>query len=44
MALAQDEAAGRRFYSMAAQIMKERAVYYDVLERTQKGDGDCTEW
>lgn len=44
MALAQDEAAGRRFYSMSAQIMKERAAYYDVLERTQKGDGDCTEW
>ena len=29
---------------MSAQIMRERAAYYDVLERTQKGDGDCTEW
>ncbi|MDR1044219.1 MAG: Fic family protein [Candidatus Adiutrix sp.] len=44
LALAQDEGAGRRFYSLSAQIMKERREYYRVLERTQKNDGDCTEW
>ena len=44
MALAQDEHVERRFYSMSAQIMKERESYYAVLERTQKGNGDCTEW
>jgi len=44
MALAQDERIGMRFYSLSAQIMKERSAYYDILERTQKGNGDCTEW
>lgn len=44
MALAQDERTGCRFYSMSAQISAERDSYYDVLERTQKGDGDVTEW
>ena len=44
MALAQDEGTGMRFYSLSAQIMAEREAYYKVLERTQKGDGDITEW
>lgn len=44
MALAQDEKTGMRFYSLSAQIMAERESYYDVLERTQKGTGDTTEW
>ena len=44
MALAQDEKIGMRFYSLSAQIMHERDTYYDILERTQKGDGDVTEW
>ena len=44
MALAQDEKTGRRFYSMSAQIMEERRMYYEILEKTQKGNGDCTEW
>ena len=44
MALAQDEGLGRRYYSLSAQIMKERDAYYRMLEKTQKGDGDCTEW
>jgi Fic family protein len=44
MALAQDECIGRRYYSLSAQIMKERNAYYDMLEKTQHGDGDCTEW
>ena len=44
MALAQDEKTGMRFYSLSAQIMHERDAYYENLERTQKGDGDVTEW
>ncbi len=44
MALAQDEALRARFYSISAQIMQERQDYYAVLERTQKGSGDITEW
>jgi len=44
MALAQDEDSDRRLYSMSSQIEAERSTYYDVLERTQKGNGDITEW
>lgn len=44
LALAQDENSDCRLYSMSAQIEAERNDYYDVLERTQKGDGDITEW
>lgn len=44
MALAQDEAMRARFYSLSAQIMQERQDYYAVLERTQKGNGDVTDW
>lgn len=44
MALAQDEKTGMRFYSLSAQIMRERDAYYAILERTQKGNGDVTEW
>jgi Fic family protein len=44
LALAQDEGTGQRFYSLSAQIMKERQEYYRILEQTQKNDGDCTDW
>lgn len=43
-ALARSENTSRRFYSMSAQIRKERNVYYDMLERTQKGTLDITGW
>lgn len=33
-----------RFYSMSAQIQKERNLYYEMLEKTQKGNLDITEW
>ena len=33
-----------RFYSMSAQIRKERKEYYDILDHTQKGSMDITEW
>ncbi len=44
MALAQDEKETRRLYSMSAQIESERPDYYDILERTQKGNGDITDY
>jgi Fic family protein len=44
MALARSENSPQRFYSMSAQIRQERNVYYDILEATQKGDLDITEW
>jgi len=44
MALAQDENLPARHYSLSARIMNDRKHYYEVLERTQKGDGDVTEW
>jgi len=44
MALARSEGSPRRFYSMSAQIREERKAYYDILERTQKGDLDITRW
>lgn len=34
----------QRFYSMSAQIRKERNRYYDILEETQKGNLDITFW
>lgn len=44
MALSQDEKIATRFYSFSSQIMKERKHYYDILERSQKGDLDITDW
>lgn len=42
--LARAEGNSQRFYSMSVQIQKERNKYYDILERTQKGDLDITDW
>lgn len=44
MALARSESSPRRFYSMSAQISSERKAYYEILEATQKGDLDITDW
>ena len=44
MALARSEQTAQRFYSMSAQIRRERNAYYDMLEETQKGDLDITRW
>jgi Fic family protein len=43
MMLARSEKTSQRFYSMSAQIRRERNAYYDSLEETQKGDLDITE-
>ena len=42
--LAQSDDSTQRFYSMSAQIIKQRNEYYKILERTQKGDADITDW
>lgn len=44
MALARSENSPQRFYSLSAQIRVERKAYYDILEATQKGDLDITDW
>ncbi|MCC6413483.1 MAG: Fic family protein [Saprospiraceae bacterium] len=44
MQLARADDSSQRFYSMSAQIGLERNSYYNILERTQKGDLDITEW
>jgi Fic family protein len=44
LALARSEQSSQRFYSMSAQIRQERADYYNILERTQKGTMDVTPW
>ncbi|VTU13810.1 Fic family protein [Variovorax sp. RA8] len=44
MALARAERSGQRFYSLSAQIQRERKDYYEMLERTQKGPLDVTPW
>ena len=44
MARAQSEHTPQRFYSLSAQIQQERSDYYAVLERTQKGSLDITQW
>ena len=44
MQLARADNSRQRFYSMSMQIQKERKAYYDILEKTQKGDLDITEW
>ena len=44
MALARAEQSTQRFYSLSAQMQRERKDYYDLLEATQKGDLEVTAW
>lgn len=44
MLLARSENSRQRFYSMSAQIQRERNTYYLVLENCQKGSLDITIW
>ncbi|MDB5226999.1 MAG: hypothetical protein JWN78_1192 [Bacteroidota bacterium] len=44
MQLARADGSTQRFYSMSARIRKERKMYYGILEKTQKGTPDITEW
>ena len=42
--LARGEQSAMRFYSLSAQIQKEKDAYYDELERSQRGTMDVTRW
>ena len=42
--LARADGSPQRFYSLSAQIQRERKAYYDILEQTQKRSLEVTEW
>lgn len=44
MLLSQADRTTQRFYSMSAQIRIERKQYYEMLEKTQKGNLEITGW
>lgn len=44
MILASLDGDSMHFYSLSRQILKDKNHYYKVLERTQRGDGNITEW
>jgi Fic family protein len=44
MQLSKSDGVNQRFYSMSTEINKQKKSYYTILERTQKGDLDITEW
>ena len=44
MLLARADKSEFRFYNISSQINKNKNHYYDILEKTQHGDGDITEW
>ena len=43
-AISQDERRAQRLFSLSAQIMRQREAYYAVLERTQRGTLNVTDW
>ena len=42
--LARSDDSSQRFYSLSNQILLERKVYYDILQKIQHKDGEITEW
>lgn len=42
--LARADGSPQRFYSLSAQIQRESKAYYEMLERTQKGSLEVTDW
>lgn len=44
MMLARGEKSEFRFYNVSSQINRDKRHYYSILEKTQRGDGDITEW
>lgn len=42
--LARADRTKQRFYSMSAQILKSKKEYYDILESTQKGSLEVSQW
>ncbi len=44
MVLSQVDRSKFRYFSISMQINREKKTYYNVLEHTQRGNGDITEW
>lgn len=44
MVLAKLDGDGMHFYSFSRQILNDKKHYYEILEKTQRGDGNLTEW
>ena len=44
MSLARLDEDSARYYSLSAEINRNKKAYYDILEKTQKGNLDITEW
>ncbi len=44
MMLARGDKSEFRFYNISSMINKDKKHYYDILEKTQHGDGDIIEW
>ncbi len=44
MMLARADKSPKRFYSLSAEIMRQKKNYYDALEQAQKGSIDITPW
>ncbi len=42
--LARSEDSSQRFYSLSSQVLLERKVYYEILQKVQFSNGDITEW
>jgi len=42
--LARADDSSQRFYSLSSQILVERKVYYEILQKVQHSNGDITEW
>lgn len=42
--LARSDGNALRYYNMSSAINSDKRHYYEVLERTSKGDGDITQW
>jgi len=44
MLLARSDDSSQRFYSMSNQVLVERKVYYEILQKVQYSNGNITEW
>lgn len=44
MMLARSDKSEYRFYNISSQINRDKKRYYEILEETQRGDGDITRW
>lgn len=42
--LARGDKSPFRFYNISSEINKDKKHYYEILEQTQRGDGDITPW